>query len=112
MTNTLVAHKKRVNSVRWIKHGPKPSLELVSGSTDGRVLVWTLKDQEYVATPLLSEDSVQSMGVNIVDACYADNTYVCSAGIDSSSLRIWCRNNHTTGGYYQFLIHINVINCW
>lgn len=92
-----MGHKKRVNSVRWIKHGPKPSLELVSGSTDGSVLVWSLKDQEYVVTPLLSEDL--SMGVNIVDACYADNTYVCSAGIDTSSLKIWCRNYDTTGGY-------------
>lgn len=92
-----MGHKKRVNSVRWIKHGP--SLELVSGSTDGSVLVWSFKDQEYVGTPLLTEDSEQSMGVNIVDACYADNTYVCSAGIDTYSLRIWCRSNHTAGSF-------------
>lgn len=95
-----MGHKKRVNSVRWIKHGPKPGLELVSGSTDGSVLVWSLKDQEYVVTSLLSDDL--SMGVNIVDACYADNTYVCSAGIDTCSLRIWCRHYDTTGGYYHF----------
>jgi len=72
----------------------------VSGATDGSVLVWSLKDQEYVVTPLPSDDL--SMGVNIVDACYADNTYVCSAGIDACSLRIWCRNYDTTGGYYHF----------
>ncbi|RZB40823.1 elongator complex protein 2 [Asbolus verrucosus] len=86
VTSTLVAHTKRVNSVRWIV-GVEYETELVSGSTDHTAIVWSWKDGKYIPFVLKGHES----NVNIVDGLYKSNTtVVVTVGMDST-LKIWCR---------------------
>ena len=45
VTQTLRAHKDRVNVVRWLNDH-----EIVSGSTDGTIIIWVQKDNLWVCT--------------------------------------------------------------
>ncbi|KAK4875944.1 hypothetical protein RN001_012366 [Aquatica leii] len=87
--NTLCSHTKRVNSVKWIS-GCRYETELVSGSTDGNAIVWTLKDKHYVPCVLQGHEE----NVNIVDGLYKNVekgfVVVATASLDSS-IKIWTR---------------------
>ncbi|XP_066248219.1 elongator complex protein 2 [Euwallacea similis] len=92
VTHTLVSHKKRVNTVRWIRGVSNSSHELVSGATDGTLVVWSLIGTAYVPTLISESEFQKNLSVNIVDGCYSNgNTIVCSAAIHTHSLRIWVR---------------------
>ncbi|KAK5645145.1 hypothetical protein RI129_006445 [Pyrocoelia pectoralis] len=88
---TLCGHTQRVNSVKWIT-GPQFENEIVSGSSDGTAIVWSLKDNDYVSFVLRGHDS----NINIVDGLYKDDerkvTVVATASLDST-VKVWTRQN-------------------
>ncbi|XP_030766678.1 probable elongator complex protein 2 [Sitophilus oryzae] len=90
---TLVGHSNRVNSVRWIRGSiPDKSQELISGASDGNIIVWTFKNDKYHSAYLYDKELPKTLSVNIVDGYYKDHsTVVCNAVIDDNSIRIWRR---------------------
>lgn len=99
-----MSHTKRVNSVRWIRGVSNQDQELISGSTDGTLVVWSLKEGSYTPTFLKHDDFKKNLSVNIVDGFYhTGKTIVCSAALDTHSLRIWQRESGSTGNYSRFL---------
>uniref|UniRef100_A0A1Y1LNG0 Elongator complex protein 2 n=2 Tax=Photinus pyralis TaxID=7054 RepID=A0A1Y1LNG0_PHOPY len=89
--NTLCGHTQRVNSVKWIA-GPRCETELVSGSSDGNAIVWSLKGDDYVSFVLRGHES----NVNIVDCLYRDSeckaAVIATASLDST-VKVWTRSN-------------------
>lgn len=84
MVHVLNKHTNRVNSVRWIR-GRNLETELVSGSADGKAIVWSLKGDTYVPFVLAGHED----NVNFVDALYKnDLTVVVTASMDST-IKIW-----------------------
>lgn len=86
-----MGHSKRVNSVKWLRgHDVTHELELVSGSADSTVTVWSLKDGRYEAVILEGHES----NVNIVDGLYQHenhvNAVIVSASMDNT-VRVWLR---------------------
>lgn len=98
VTDTLVAHTGRVNSTRWIRHHKDISeTEIISGSSDGLVIVWSLlKTGKYQSEILKAHES----NVTLVDGLYKSDgkcrTVVVSAALDSS-LRVWVRETLELG---------------
>ncbi|KAF5303387.1 hypothetical protein FQA39_LY09978 [Lamprigera yunnana] len=86
---TLYGHTERVNSVKWIT-GATYEEELVSGSSDGNAIVWTLRDSSYSPYILKGHEG----NVNIVDGLYKDVNkqfiVIATASLDSS-VKIWIR---------------------
>ncbi|CAG9860297.1 unnamed protein product [Phyllotreta striolata] len=95
VTHVLTKHSKRVNSVRWLRgkdvHSEK---ELISGSSDGSVCVWTFVNDKYEPTLLEGHSS----NVNIVDGLYKEahfkSTVIVSVSMDRSA-KIWYRKDTT-----------------
>ncbi|KAJ8913600.1 hypothetical protein NQ315_013422 [Exocentrus adspersus] len=93
--HTLVGHSKRVNSVKWLSGvGNLFETELVSGSTDSLVFVWTLKGGIYESVTLKGHES----NVNIVDGLYKENdtnkAIIVSASMDCTVI-VWYRPKPT-----------------
>ncbi|KAJ8932764.1 hypothetical protein NQ314_014466 [Rhamnusium bicolor] len=93
VTHTLAEHSKRVNSVKWLAGKDNSyETELISGSTDSLVIVWTLKGNCYEPSILRGHES----NVNIVDGLYKEseknNTIIVSASMDCT-VKIWSRLN-------------------
>lgn len=84
-----------MNSVRWIR-GVDYESELVSGSTDGTAIVWSLDSNSgcYKPCTLAGHES----NVNVVDGLYKDHekrsVVVATISVDST-LRIWFRPERT-----------------
>lgn len=92
MISTLVGHSKRVNSVRWLSGKDiVHESELVSGSADGTICIWTATGMEYKCSKLTGHES----NVNIVDGIYkrSDKTdaVVVSVSMDCTAI-IWKRH--------------------
>lgn len=88
---TLMGHSKRINSLKWISGGDvNVETEIVSGSADGRVCVWTCSDVGYKPTFLNGNNS----NVNIVDGSYRKSNklelIVIGVSMDCSA-NIWIR---------------------
>ncbi|XP_044755225.1 probable elongator complex protein 2 [Coccinella septempunctata] len=93
VTKTLAKHKGQVNSVRWLKGSDIPDEnEIVSGSTDGDVIVWTLDGENNKNEILKGHTS----NVTVVDGIYKKenkkNAIVVSASMDST-VKVWLREN-------------------
>ncbi|GJQ80997.1 hypothetical protein Trydic_g23426 [Trypoxylus dichotomus] len=87
---SLIKHKDRVNTVKWIA-GNEDETELVSGSSDKTAIVWTLEGDEYVPFVLSGHES----NVNVVDGLYLDNAskhLIIATGSADSMIRIWIRH--------------------
>lgn len=89
---TLVGHSKRVNSLRWLSGpGIDKESELVSGSADGTVCVWTLTEIGYKSSVLRGHET----NVNIVDGLYKKTSHmqaiVVSVSMDCTA-NIWTRH--------------------
>lgn len=93
MIKTLIRHKNRVNTVKWIT-GNEDETELISGSTDKTAIVWTCKNDEYTPYILTGHEG----NVNVVDGLYLDNAtkrlIVVTSSVDST-IRIWNRDDAT-----------------
>lgn len=88
---TLVGHTKRVNSLKWLSGNDiEHESELVSGSADGTVCVWTFNKNEYKPSLLIGHES----NVNIVDGMYKSacqrQAVIVSASMDCTVV-IWIR---------------------
>lgn len=86
-----MGHSKRVNSVKWLSDKDNIyETELISGSTDSLVIVWTLKNGFYEPVTLKGHES----NVNIVDGLYKQNNkngaLIASASMDCT-VKIWYR---------------------
>lgn len=91
----MAKHEGQVNSVRWLKGSDIPDEnEIVSGSTDGDVIVWTLNEDEVNHEVLKSHKS----NVTVVDGIYKgenkSNAIVVSASMDNI-INVWQRKNPT-----------------
>ncbi|XP_050302290.1 elongator complex protein 2 [Anthonomus grandis grandis] len=95
--HTLVSHTKRVNTVRWIRGVTNEEQEIISGSADGSLIVWSLVEGTYRPSYLRHNDFNKNLGVNIVDGYYFNgSTFVVCAATDSSTLRIWKRSTRNS----------------
>ncbi|KAL1501821.1 hypothetical protein ABEB36_007075 [Hypothenemus hampei] len=95
--DSLMGHTKRVNSVRWIRSCTdlvkNKSQELVSGSSDGSIKVWTFNGTSYSPLTVNHDDN---LGVNLVDGYYtARELIICSAAIEDTTIRIWIRKENS-----------------
>lgn len=64
--------------------------DLVSGGTDGNVIVWEYQDKKYHPKFLKDNDFQNIFSVNIVDGYYKnEQKVICSASMNEYSLRIW-----------------------
>ncbi|KAF7284251.1 hypothetical protein GWI33_022248 [Rhynchophorus ferrugineus] len=92
VVHTLIGHTKRVNSVRWLRGRDMYGYpqDLVSGGTDGNVIVWVHQDKKYYPVFLKDNHYPDIFSVNIVDGYYKDQqTVICSVSMNEYSLRIW-----------------------
>lgn len=105
VVHTLIAHSKRVNSVRWIRGNPRSNdQELISGSGDGTLVVWSLKEDRYEPTYLKDDNCKNMLSINIVDGYYdGDRTVVCCAAMNQYTLRIWQRHGDAEFSLHQCL---------
>ncbi|XP_057671007.1 elongator complex protein 2 isoform X1 [Diorhabda carinulata] len=91
VTNILMKHTKRVNSVKWLC-GKQISYEteLISGSTDSTVCVWKLVENYYEPEVLEGHSS----NVNIVDGLQRidKSTLIVSISMDHTA-KIWYRQH-------------------
>lgn len=96
VTHTLHRHRNRVNSVQWIRSRSGASeSELLSGSVDGTVIIWS-KDEHYSVTSVLEIGEV----VTFIDSLQVDSDDVSSArpellictGSVSGEVKLWQRN--------------------
>lgn len=88
-----MGHSKRVNSVRWLSGNEIDyETELVSGSADGRVCIWTFTKMEYKSDMLIGHQ----LNVNIVDGLYKKSNcmqaVVVSVSMDCTA-NIWIRQS-------------------
>lgn len=89
--STLVGHSKRVSSLRWLSGSDiEHESELISGSADATICVWTFKKDEYKPYFLTGHTSI----VNIVDGIYRNScqqkAVIVSASMDCNVF-IWRR---------------------
>ncbi|CAG9817395.1 unnamed protein product [Phaedon cochleariae] len=89
--DTLIGHSKRVNSVKWLTGlNIINEIELISGSTDCTICVWSLEGDIYKGVTLEGHSS----NVNLVDGLYKQSdrneTVLVSISMDCS-IRVWFR---------------------
>nr|CAH7738001.1 unnamed protein product [Callosobruchus chinensis] len=111
VTHTLVGHQKRVNSTKWISGpGITSETELVSGSTDSTVVVWSFKEGQYLPYKLEGHQS----NVNIVDGLYKNgnqqDAVIVSVSMDST-MKIWCRSEPQGEFHLQQTIELGYNIC-
>lgn len=94
VVHTLIGHTKRVNSVRWIRG---TNGELISGASDGSVVVWARQGDVYQA------NFIQPIGgptVNIVDGWTCNGrTIIACAPMEPGVVRVWTRQ--APGGEFR-----------
>lgn len=91
MISTLVGHSKRVNSLRWLSGKDiDHESELVSGSADGTICIWTVAGIKYKCSKLTGHEN----NVNIVDGIYKGSfktdAVVVSVSMDCTAI-VWRR---------------------
>ncbi|XP_030846506.1 elongator complex protein 2 isoform X2 [Strongylocentrotus purpuratus] len=110
MSFVLSGHKDRVNCVRWIEssesdHGQVQDLdqELVSGSTDGALILWRGSVSELALSSVLSGHTGSVTAVDAIaiptssDSGFTRRTLIVSASTDST-VRIWERRERKEQG--------------
>lgn len=91
--------------MRWIK-GKGPETELVSGSSDGLAIVWSLQNEKYVPHVLKGHEN----DVTYVDGLYKnDVTVVITASMDST-IKIWFRKDSGKNKSLPLMYNINHYN--
>ncbi|CAL1525971.1 unnamed protein product [Lymnaea stagnalis] len=98
---TYTGHTDRVNCVTWIKNGTEGESELVSGSTDSTINIWSYDSEAKLNQPVCTLKGHEG-SVTCVSALYipqdggpsstAGETLIVSASTDST-VRIWSRYN-------------------
>lgn len=100
VTHTLHRHRDRVSTVHWIKPrtAGAPESELLSGSVDGTVIIWSEDDIAFRCTSVLSAespvafaDSLQLSDVDVPSTTLA-RLLVCAGSINGD-IRLWLREN-------------------
>ncbi|KAK9889847.1 hypothetical protein WA026_007210 [Henosepilachna vigintioctopunctata] len=94
VTHTLAKHSGLVNSVRWLKGSDIPDEdEIISGSVDGNVIVWTKNVNDY-SHEVLGHTS----NITLVDGLYKEenkkDAVVVAAAMDGT-VKIWLRKTPT-----------------
>ncbi|ERL86558.1 hypothetical protein D910_03965 [Dendroctonus ponderosae] len=93
VVQTLIGHTKRVNSVRWIRGSDG---ELVSGASDGSVVVWKPQGGAHARFILPAGGPT----VNIVDGWSCNGrTIIAGAAMEPGVVRIWTRD--APGGEFR-----------
>ncbi|XP_039279071.1 probable elongator complex protein 2 [Nilaparvata lugens] len=109
---TLIGHKERVNTVRWVRNPEKISVTetvVISGSSDKSIIIWTIdkKGECLKKTVLEGHSNI----VTVVDAVYRSSDLdkkelsIFSSSVDST-IKIWkvSRNKN------EDEIHLNSID--
>ncbi|KAK9501757.1 hypothetical protein O3M35_012428 [Rhynocoris fuscipes] len=94
VVKSLSSHKDRVNVVRWIRSTQNThETELISGSTDNNVIVWSLIEGDFKVTAQLSGHTGP---INAIDGMYNNKSgpksVILVSASGDSSLKIWQRN--------------------
>ncbi|KAL3269365.1 hypothetical protein HHI36_008437 [Cryptolaemus montrouzieri] len=91
VVQSLAKHTALVNSVRWLKGSDVPfENEIVSGSADGDVIVWTLNDGKFSHNILKGHNS----NIAIVDGMYRQEERMGATVVSGSmegNVKIWYR---------------------
>lgn len=108
MTHTLHRHRDRVNTVHWIKPGnDAPESELLSGSVDGTVIIWSEDRQNnaYRCTSVLNienaitfADSLQ-LSDNIPSTKLAE-LLICTGSVNGD-IKLWLRKEDADTKHIQ-----------
>ncbi|XP_014288786.1 elongator complex protein 2 [Halyomorpha halys] len=91
--STLSEHTDKVNAVKWIRGKFGAKNELVSASTDSKVIVWHLNLEKKLSYEVKCTLSGHKGSVHSVDGRSNETkTVIASAGSDNT-IRIWQRSN-------------------
>nr|XP_057903342.1 elongator complex protein 2-like isoform X1 [Doryrhamphus excisus] len=85
----LNGHTHRVNAVQWVhRENSAPESHLVSGGSDGRLLIWAAKNGKFVQ---LVECKGHTGPICAVDALYthADTRILVVSAASDSTVRLW-----------------------
>lgn len=103
ITQTLHRHRDHVNTVHWIRPGNgAPESELLSGSVDGTVIIWSKdrKNDTFRDTSVLDvqnivtfADSLQ-LSANDSSAAIPSKLLICT-GSTNGELKLWLRQEST-----------------
>lgn len=64
VVRTLLAHKKRVNTVRWLPSDPSGPIQLVSGGADNHIAQWTVSSDGQAPTLSLGPHLILPLGLH------------------------------------------------
>lgn len=109
VTHTLHRHRDHVNTVHWIKpRNGSPESELLSGSVDGTVIIWSKDRSTFQCTSVLNvegtvvfADSLQ-MADNIPSTTLA-KLLICTGSI-CGNVKLWLREENADVKQIQSII--------
>lgn len=84
---TYNGHKKRVNTVKWIRRDfDENETEFISGSDDGKAIIWNINDTNNTSTAICSG---HESGVNVVETIYTKDHLTIATSSSDSTIKIW-----------------------
>ncbi|KAL0111799.1 hypothetical protein PUN28_013171 [Cardiocondyla obscurior] len=118
VTHTLHRHRDRITTVHWIKPGNGvPESELLSGSADGSVIVWS-RDRKNTfhctstlnaESPIIFADSLQLSSNPPTNAC--PKLLICTGSI-SGDVKVWLREESTDARLLQTIYFKNKLSLY
>ncbi|KAG5332315.1 ELP2 protein, partial [Acromyrmex heyeri] len=109
VTHTLHRHRDHVNTVHWIKPGNgAPESELLSGSVDGTVIIWSKDQNTFQCTSVLNvegtvvfADSLQM--VDNTSSTTLAKLLICTGSV-CGNVKLWLREENADVKQIQSLI--------
>eukprot|EP01130_Rhizamoeba_saxonica_P017342 TRINITY_DN8379_c0_g1_i1.p1 TRINITY_DN8379_c0_g1~~TRINITY_DN8379_c0_g1_i1.p1 ORF type:complete len:810 (-),score=215.16 TRINITY_DN8379_c0_g1_i1:48-2477(-) len=99
VVKTLPGHRGRVNTVRWVNQ-PNQKKEIITGGTDGLVLVWTQEEEEnhdsWQVTAILRDHKDSVTGVDSIVFEDGNKLLIASCSGDNT-VKLWLRKTQEDG---------------
>ena len=86
----LSHHKSKINSVKWLHRPDDSCIELLSCSADKTAAIWTLDNDIWNVTSVLSG---HGDGVTCISGLYIEDDLVVYTGSIDTTMKIWERKN-------------------
>jgi len=99
ITHTLHRHRDRVNTVHWIKpRNGAPESELLSGSVDGTVIIWSEDRNTFQCTSVLNVESTVTFADSLqlsdnVSSTTLAKLLICTGSINGN-IGLWLREKN------------------
>lgn len=106
VTHTLHRHRDRIVTVHWVKPGDgAPESELLSGSVDGTVIIWSRHHHTFQCTSVLNVENAVTFAdslqlSNSVPSTSSARLLVCTGSI-SGNVKLWLREENADAKHFQ-----------